>query len=132
MGAARKWEANETRFFLSLAVDVAQHVAELDAPLGADIKRGALTALGAHGGPEALGALQRYLADPDPGLEQAALDALERAMSSSPRGAGYDRNSPCACGSGEKWKHCCARGQVAWQDTRRTDRATISGSGRSR
>jgi len=132
MGAARKWEADETRFFLQLAVDVGQLALALESPQTTEARRRALAALGDHGGPEALGALRRYLIDPDPGLEQAAMAALERAMASSPRGAGYDLNSPCACGSGEKWKHCCARGHVAWQDTRRTHRAKVSGTGRSR
>ena len=30
-----------------------------------------------------------------------------------------ERNSPCPCGSGAKWKHCCANEGGRWLDARR-------------
>ena len=91
-------------------------------------KREILFALGALGGPTAAQVLRRYLCEPDPGLEQAAQEALEQALHEG----SSDRNSPCGCGSGAKWKHCCARERIDWSETRRTHRAEISGRRRSR
>lgn len=106
--------------------------AKLDERLPAFEKRVALAALGALGDPRAVGTLRAYLAEPDPGLERDADRALERALAASPEGRGYDRNSPCPCGSGNKWKHCCAGERIRWSDERRTRQAEVSAPWRSR
>jgi len=35
------------------------------------------------------------------------------------------RNAPCPCGSGAKWKHCCAEEQADWSATRRVRRKDL-------
>jgi uncharacterized protein YecA (UPF0149 family) len=90
-----------------------------------------IAGLSIQAGPRAVLALRSYLAEPDPGLEDLALAALEAALRQTPEGAGYDRNSPCPCGSGAKWKHCCAREDGAWSTVRRRGgRAAVSEGGR--
>lgn len=119
MVAVRKWvEAEwEQQVAEEPLLDAGELAARLEDRRAAPWeKREALAALGALGGPEATQALLRYLAEPDPGLELAAQAALEQVMES---GVG-DRNSACPCGSGAKWKHCCARDQFDWSTTRRT------------
>ena len=108
-------------------LDVEQLAARLDERLAPNFeKREILAALGALGGPRAEQVLQAYLVDPDPGLEALALSALEQARAASPEGGGYGRNSPCPCGSGAKWKHCCAGERIDWSRERRTLRADLS------
>lgn len=90
-----------------------------------------LAGLSLQAGPRAVLALRSYLAEPDPGLEELAHAALEAALLRTPRGQGYDRNSECPCGSGAKWKHCCAREDRAWSTVRtRGGRQVISEGGR--
>ncbi|MBS2032659.1 MAG: SEC-C domain-containing protein [Deltaproteobacteria bacterium] len=108
-------------------LDVDQLGARLDERLApAFEKKEILAALGALGGPRAEQLLAGYLVDPDPGLEHLAMMALVQARAASPEGAGYSRNSPCPCGSGAKWKHCCAGEQTAWSRERRTIRADLN------
>jgi len=109
------------------AVDVEALEARLDDRLASRVEKAMVLAeLGAAGGPRAEQALRRYLGDPDPGLEASAHAALAEAQAGSPEGAGYDRNSPCPCGSGAKWKHCCAGERIDWSRERRTHRADLN------
>ena len=131
MVAVRKWR--EVEAWEELAVNPLLEVSTLSERLSERLtpaweKLEILSALGERGGPEAVQVLRQYLAEPDPGLEDAAQLALERGL----RGGDCDRNSPCGCGSGAKWKHCCAKERFDWSKTRRTRRADISAPWRSR
>jgi len=53
-------------------------------------------------------------------LEGAALQQALGLVTQAPP----ERNAPCGCGSGAKWKHCCADEGEAWTK-RREPRATL-------
>ena len=89
-------------------------------------KRRILQRLAQDAGPRAVSVLRAYAREPDPGFEQQADDALGKALARTPEGAGYDRNSPCPCGSGAKWKHCCAGERFKWSEGGRRKRDKIS------
>lgn len=111
--------------------EVAELAARLDERLAPPFeKRRILQRLGEDAGPRAVSTLRQYCADPDPSLAGAAEEALAAALARTPQGAGYDRNSPCPCGSGDKWKHCCAREEFRWRDARRGRREKLTSAWR--
>jgi hypothetical protein len=65
----------------------------------------------------------------DPEVEVAFDEEALCAALLDPAPARSDRNAPCACGSGAKQKHCCAR-EPAWEGDRATWREAFSERGR--
>lgn len=45
-------------------------------------------------------------------------------------GGPVERNAPCPCGSGAKWKHCCAGERFKWSEGGRRKREKISAAWR--
>lgn len=70
-----------------------------------------LAFLARHGTARAASELQRFLERCEPGLRRFAELAYEEALGrAEPASRTLGRQDPCPCGSGRKFKDCCARG----------------------
>ena len=69
-----------------------------------------LVFLARHGSARAASELQRFVERSEPGLERFAELAYEEALQhAAPASRCLGRQDPCPCGSGHKFKDCCAR-----------------------
>ena len=90
--------------------EIGQLAAQLYERGGTDHKKHLLVFLAHHGSARAASELQKFAERTGPELKRFAELALEEASErAAPAARCLGRHDPCPCGSGRKFKDCCAR-----------------------